>query len=64
MEMYLKQLAFYKEQLNEKDHEIETLKFLIENMTDEVTESKKQLEENKVEKEQKQEDTKEELRQF
>ena len=53
MKMYLKQLAFYKEQLKEKDHEIETLKFLTENMTDEVTQSKKQLEENKLEKEQK-----------
>ena len=49
MKNTLKQLKMNREQVEEKDHEIETLKLMIETMTHEVVESKKFVEEKKQE---------------
>jgi hypothetical protein len=64
MKAFLKQMRLFREQIEEKDHEIETLRDMMETMTHEVVESKKLVEEKKAEVHMATEETHQERRQF
>lgn len=49
MKLTLKEIKFLKEQVIEKDHEIETIKSMMESLTKEVVEQKIAVEEKKQE---------------